>query len=354
MNRIWSAPIAALAAAAILAACQTAPPARDATGLPPAAAATTLTPEAALAPSLRASAAGRPTTTFSPETLAQTRVARASTAPLPTGVEERMIPGPAGAPDVKVLIANPDTGEAKKPAYLHMHGGGYIIGTAAQSAARMPDLAKDCLCVVVSVDYRLAPETKFPGPMEDNFAALKWLHDNAATLGVDPARIAVGGESAGGGHAAQLAIAARDRGVPVAFQVLIYPMLDDRTGSTRPAPGHIGHYIWNSGSNRFAWEAYLGQPAGSPNPPAGAVPARVENLAGLPPAWIGVGSVDLFFAEDLEYARRLGEAGVPVEVLVVPGAYHAFDSIAATAAPARQFTASWRRALKEALHPTAN
>jgi acetyl esterase/lipase len=202
---------------------------------------------------------------------------------------------------------------------------------------------------VVSVDYRLAPETHFPGSLEDNYSALRWVYNNADSLGVDRKRIAVGGESAGGGHAAQLAIAARDRKeIPILFQLLIYPMLDDRTGSTRPVRPNIGNFVWNSGSNRFGWSSFLGVPAGSDKVPPGSVPARVENLGGLPPAFLSVGSIDLFVEEDIEYARRLIAAGVPTELHVIPGAYHAYDLIVPDAAVSKRFTESWKIALNRA------
>ena len=170
---------------------------------------------------------------------------------------------------------------------------------------------------------------------------------NAASLGIDPKRIAIGGESAGGGHAAMLAIAARDRGeYALAFQLLIYPMLDDRTGSTNPAPEHIGHFLWNSGSNRFGWESLLGMAPGSPNPPAGSVPARVKDLSGLPPTFIGVGALDLFVDEDVDYARRLIAAGVSTELLVVPGAYHGFNGVVPKASVSVRFNAQALNALK--------
>lgn len=210
-------------------------------------------------------------------------------------------------------------------------------------------LSRQLDCVVVNVDYRLSPDTPFPGPVEDNYAALRWLHDNAEALGVDGKRIAIMGESAGGGLAAMLAIAARDRGeVPVCYQVLIYPMLDDRTGSTRHVPPHIGTIGWDESGNRFGWSSFLGVPAGSPRVPEGAVPARVENLSGLPPAFIGVGSIDLFVDEDLVYARRLIDAAVPTTVDVVPGAYHGFDFIASEARVSRDFVAAWTGALGDA------
>ena len=177
---------------------------------------------------------------------------------------------------------------------------------------------------------------------------------NAKELGIDVKRIAIKGESAGGGHAAALAIAARDRGeYPICFQVLVYPMLDDRTGSTREVPAHLGHYLWTPASNRFGWTSLLGVPAGSAAVPPNSVPARVSNLKGLPPAFIGVGSIDLFVPEDIEYAQRLVAAGVAVELNVVPGAFHAFDGIAADASLSRQFAQAWREALHRAFTQTA-
>jgi acetyl esterase/lipase len=210
-------------------------------------------------------------------------------------------------------------------------------------------IATDCHCVVVSVDYRLAPETHYPGSLEDNYAALKWVHAHAEELGIDRSKIAVGGGSAGGGHAASLAIHARDRNeVPIVFQLLIYPQLDDRTGSTLPAPPAIGHFMWNASANRLAWSSLLGVPAGSSSVPAAAAPARVASVAGLPPAWIGVGSIDLFVEEDMEYARRLVHAGVATELVVMPGAFHGFDLLVPDAEASKQFTASWKAALRKA------
>jgi acetyl esterase/lipase len=229
-----------------------------------------------------------------------------------------------------------------------MHGGGFMM-TDPFLLPRLQGIATDCHCVVVSVDYRLAPETRYPGSLEDNYAALKWVHAHAAELGIDRSRIAVGGESAGGTHAASLAIHARDRNeAPIVFQLLIYPALDDRTGSTRPAPPTIGHFMWNAGANRLAWSSLLGVPAGSSKVPAAAVPARVASVAGLPPAWIGVGSIDLFVEEDMEYARRLVHAGVATELLVVRGAFHGFDLLVPDAEVSQQFSASWKSALRKA------
>jgi acetyl esterase/lipase len=268
-------------------------------------------------------------------------------APQPT---ERRIPGRTGAPEIRLVIVDPNPGGKGRPAYLHIHGGGYVLGVAGSNPIALQRIAQDCKCVVVSVDYRLAPETPFPGSLEDNYAALKWVYTNPDTLGVDRTRIAIGGESAGGGHAAALAIAARDRKeVPIVLQVLIYPMLDDRTGSSRPVPPHIGEFLWVAESNVFGWTSLLGVPAGSVKVPAGAVPARLENVAGLAPAFIGVGALDLFVDEDIEYARRLIDAGVPTQLDIVPGAYHAFDGLAPKATSSIRFTENWKAALRRAL-----
>ena len=257
----------------------------------------------------------------------------------------------AGSPDVRAWIVDRRTQrKGPTPAVLHLHGGGYVGSSAAFMFPTLERLSAELDCLVVSVDYRLAPETPFPGSLEDNYAVLAWLHANAKELGVDPTRIAVMGESAGGGHAAALAIAARDRGRhALAFQVLIYPMLDDRTGSGRlPSGSAVGAFVWTASSNVLGWSCLLGMPAGSAAPPRGAVPARVENLAGLPPAWIGVGSLDLFHDEDVAYAARLKAAGVPTTLDVAPGAYHGFDILVKDSPVSKAFTASWMRALKTA------
>ena len=267
--------------------------------------------------------------------------------PLPTpAIEEKLIPGRAGAPEVKVFVIGAKTDGKPRPAVVFIHGGGYILGSAMGEIVSAQSLAAELDCLVVSVDYRLAPETKFPGSLDDNYAALQWLYSNAETLGVDKKRIAVVGGSAGGGQAAVLAIAARDRGeIPLCYQVLIYPMLDDRTGSTRMPPPFIGTYNWKAGDNKYGWTALLGVPAGSSSVPKGAVPARVEDLSGLPPAFIGVGTLDLFAEEDMAYAQRLVHAGVPTKLLVVPGAIHGFDQMAAQTRIAKEFTTAWRSEL---------
>jgi len=306
-----------------------------------------------VAPELRAALETWPPLDITAETLASFRGMGFGDVVSPPGAPaavEHLIPGPIAGSKLRVLVFDPAPGTRSRPALLHLHGGGYVVGTPEVSSPANQRYAMEGGCVVVSVDYRLAPETPFPGSLEDNYAALRWLHRNAESLGVDPARIGVGGESAGGGHAAALAIAARDRAeVPVAFQFLVYPMLDDRTGSSRQVSGYIGEYIWTAVSNRYGWSSLLGVPAGSKQVPAGAVPARVEDLSRLPPTFIGVGALDLFIEEDLLYASRLIAAGVSVEVHVAPGAYHGFDGLAPESVPARHFTATLIRALRRLL-----
>jgi acetyl esterase/lipase len=239
---------------------------------------------------------------------------------------ERMVPGPPASPDVRVLIYRPGT-EGPHPAYLNLHGGGYVMGMPELPPVFSEALIRDAGCVVVSVAYRHAPETPFPGPLEDCYAALGWLYTNAAELGVDPARIAVGGESAGGGLAAALALLVRDRGeIPICQQLLTYPMLDDRTAIRAESDrvGPQGEFIWTPSNNRFGWTALLGTEPGGTDVSPYAAAARADNLAGLAPAFIAVGALDLFLDEDIAYARRLAHAGVPVEFHVYPGAYHAF------------------------------
>jgi acetyl esterase/lipase len=225
------------------------------------------------------------------------------------------------------------------PALLWIHGGGYIIGTAAQDDDLCHRFARELGVTVAAVDYRLAPEHPYPAPLEDCYAALTWL---AALPAVDPARVAIGGASAGGGLAAALALLARDRGeVKPALQLLTYPMLDDRSGSTPESPRYR---LWGPKSNRFGWQSYLGN--ADPNI---AVPARHEDLSGLAPAWIGVGTNDLFHDEDIAYAARLTAAGVPCEIETVTGAFHGFDQVVPKAAVSKAFFASQCASLRSAL-----
>jgi acetyl esterase/lipase len=264
-------------------------------------------------------------------------------------VEERHVPGPSGAPDIRVLIYSPPGATGTKPGYLHIHGGGYIMGTPEMMDLQNKATVGEIGCVIVSVDYRLAPDTPHPGPVEDCYAALKWFHANAASLGVDPDLIAIGGESAGGGLSAALGLLARDRGeVPLAFQLLIYPMLDDRTVTRSDPHPFAGEFIWTAQSNRFGWHSLLGAEPGSPGVSPYAAAARADNLAGLPPTFISVGALDIFLDEDIDYAKRLLAAGVPTELHVYPGAYHGFD-VAFDADVTKRFRRDAVQALKRAL-----
>lgn len=266
-------------------------------------------------------------------------------------IERRSTQGLAGAPEVVLHVINAKAG-APRGAILHTHGGGFIAGRAEDALRPLQDLAAELDCVIVSVEYRLAPEVLWAGSVDDNYAGLIWLSAHAAELGADPARIALMGESAGGGHAALLALAARDRGeVQPVFQCLTYPMLDDRTGSTRTMPDHIGKLLWTAEANRFGWTSFLGVAAGGAEVPAKAVPARRTDLKDLPPAFIGVGGIDLFVSEDITYAERLNEAGVPVELVVVPGAFHAFDMVGSDTPVGQAFVARRVAALRSALAP---
>ncbi|MBM3595353.1 MAG: alpha/beta hydrolase [Alphaproteobacteria bacterium] len=262
--------------------------------------------------------------------------------PMPEGlgravVEDRTIPGPTGAPDVRVLIYSPPGPAAgKRPAVLHIHGGGFVIGRADIGDIPNRMLALTLGCVVVSVDYRKAPETVWPGPIKDCYAALTWMVANADALVIDPKRIAVAGESAGGGHAAALAIHARNLarknpGAPTfCFQLLDSPMLDDRTGTTSDPHPHVGEFVWTPARNRFGWKSLLGMEPGGPDVPEEMVPARVSDYSDLPPAFVHVGALDLFLEEDMEYVRRLTRSGNPAELYVIPGAYHGFNMAGAT------------------------
>lgn len=244
------------------------------------------------------------------------------------GIQRIKVPGPDGAPDVPVTLYRPVQADRPLPVLLHIHGGGYLFGSAAGSGPANVRTASELECVVASVDYRLAPETRAPGAVEDCYAVLAWLNGHADTLGIDKAKIAVGGESAGGGLAAALALLARDRGeYALCFQMLIYPMLDDRTAVREQINPHVGHFVWKPEYNLLGWSAYLGVKPGSAGVSPYAAAARATDLSGLPPAYICVGSLDLFLEEDMDYAARLMAAGVPVELQVYPGAYHAFEMV---------------------------
>jgi acetyl esterase/lipase len=266
--------------------------------------------------------------------------------------QDQFVPGFQDDPVVRVRIYQPNVRPRKLPALYWIHGGGYVMGDIEQDDRLMKQLVKRIGCVTVSVDYRLAPEYPFPAPVEDCYAGLKWLFANAYELGVEPSRIAIGGASGGGGLAAGMALLARDRGeLRVAFQLLIYPMIDDR--NVTPASYAVtDSRVWNRESNHLGWKAYLGRDGGGAAVSPYAAAARATDLANLPPAYIPVGALDLFVDENVEYAQRLIQAGVPTELHVYPGAFHGFDLFAPSAMVSKQFKSDRDSALKRALHNT--
>ena len=240
-----------------------------------------------------------------------------------------------GEPDVTVRVHRPKSAEGTLPAVYSMHGGGYVIGSHVMEDPRFDAWCPKLGFVAVSVEYRLAPETPYPGPLEDCYLGLKWTYANAAALGIDPQRIGIMGVSAGGGLAAALALLARDRSeVPIAFQLLDSPMLDDR--QITPSSRQDGLAVWTRGSNAFGWKSYLGDLYGRDDVPYTAAPARATDLSGLPPALVTVGAVDGFRDEDVDYALRLNQAGVPTELHVYPGACHGFNVMAPDAPVTKQ------------------
>jgi triacylglycerol lipase len=242
---------------------------------------------------------------------------------------EYRIPGAGSDPEVRVIHYRLQDAPAPAPGLVWMHGGGYVMGSADDDDFLCRRLVIETGVVLASVDYRLAPETPAPGPVHDCYAALSWLHDNADQLGADANRLMVGGASAGGGLAASLAILARDRGeLPVDFQALIYPMLDDRTASTRTPHPYAGEFIWTPSDNRFGWASLLGKEPGGADVSPYAAPARVESVDGLPATYLCVGALDLFMEEDLEFGGRLLRAGIPTELHVFPGGYHGYNMVA--------------------------
>ena len=251
------------------------------------------------------------------------------------------------APDVRCLLYIPDDRtEASGPGYLHIHGGGYIIGSPEGSDTQNLLLAYEIGAVIISVDYRLAPENPIPAPLDDCYAALGWFHENSEELGIDRARIGIGGESAGGGLAAALAIKARDEGkYQVCWQSLTYPMLDDRTGDDKnPGDPLVGEFVWTREFNQYAWNSYLAD-AKREAPQA---PGRLEDFKGLPPTWMFTASLDLFRDENIDYAQRLMSAGVSCDLVVYPGACHAFQQIE-TSELAKRFREDFTAALKRGL-----
>jgi acetyl esterase/lipase len=259
--------------------------------------------------------------------------------------EDRSVPGPDGEPDITVRIYRPVNASATLPGIYFIHGGGMILGNVAGEDATATMLCDQVGAVVVSVEYRLSPEHPHPAPVEDCYAGLVWTAKNAAELGIDLTRLAIYGGSAGGGLTIATALVARDRGGPaLKYMMPIYPMIDDRneTGSSEEITD-IG--IWDRAGNIEAWAWYLGGKEADQY----AAPARAEDLSGLPPSFIDVGTVDLFRDEDIAFAQRLMQAGIPTELHVHPGSYHAAETFAPDSALSKRIWALRVDALKRAL-----
>ncbi|WNG95246.1 alpha/beta hydrolase [Mycobacterium sp. ITM-2016-00318] len=241
-------------------------------------------------------------------------------------------------PDLDVLVLTPSEKPVLAPGVLWIHGGGFVAGTARFEAPWAGRLVTALGAIVVCPEYRLAPENPFPAGLDDCVAALQWMVKHADELGIDVERIAVCGASAGGGLAAAVVQRAFDEGIPLRAQGLVYPMIDDRTALRDDLTGK-GELTWSASSNRWAWTAYLGRELRSSDAPDYAAAARRTDLSGLPPAWIGVGELDVFHDEDVAYAERLKAAGVPCELVTVPGMYHGADGLVQKASSMQSFQA---------------
>jgi acetyl esterase/lipase len=277
-----------------------------------------------LHPDLAAVVARFPTHDVDETTLAADRAARTAIRRATRSADrvDHLVPGD---PPVPVRLHRPLGTDGPMPCLLTIHGGGYVQGNADQDDVVWDDVCLDIGFTRLSVDYRLAPETPYPGALEDCYAALRWGHDNAEELGIDATRIGLAGGSAGGGLVAALALLTRDRGeVAVAFQLLDSPMLDDRR---TPSNGQDDLPVSTRRSREFAWRSYLGDLHGRDEVPYTAAPARaaVSDLAGLPPAFVAVGAVDGFVDEAVTYAQRLNQAGVETELHVYPGLCHGYQ-----------------------------
>ena len=268
--------------------------------------------------------------------------------PAPEGLREELFTatGADGAPvGLRWCAPEARADAAPGPAVVYLHGGGMILGSAELFAPMVRRQVHATGVPFLAVDYRLAPEHPHPTPVEDCFAGLCWLHDHCAELGVDPNRIAVMGESAGGGLAAAVALLARDRRVALARQILVYPMLDDT--NTVPDPALVPYCTsWTYESNAVGWTSLLGDAAGGPDVPAEAAPARAKDLSGVAPAYVDVGMLDIFRDEAIEYARRIAAAGVSVELHVHPGVPHGFEMMAPHAAVSKRAIADRRRVIQ--------
>lgn len=293
-----------------------------------------------------------------PEMLPELRDFMTSTAPTDDDVrrggaiefEERRVPGPGGAPDISLLICRPARSTGPLPAVYFTHGGGMILGDNRNLIGEMLDWVQHLGVVLVSVEYRLAPEHPFPAGLEDVYAGFRWTMAHADDLGIDPRRVVVSGPSAGGGLTAAMTLLARDLDGPVAAgQLLVCPMLDDRNDSVS-ARQMAGIGAWDRTSNNTGWTALLGEQRGGPEVTAYAAPARAEDLSGLPPLFIDVGSAETFRDEVVTHATRYWQAGGVAELHVWPGGFHGFDALAPEAELSRRARAArvdWLRRVLE-------
>jgi len=305
-------------------------------------------------PELRRAAALIPPISFGPRLTRWANTAqRWRGTPRPPAVDgvnarDEFIKGTDGT-SIRIRLYVPAADRRPRPALLWIHGGGMIIGVPEQDEAQNIELCRSLGLVIAAVDYRLSPKHPYPTPIEDCYAALAWLHSQADELNILRNRVAVGGASAGGGLAAGLALLALDRGeYALAFQLLIYPMLDDRT-TLRTDVDERRLRLWTTTSNRFGWTSYLGRTPGADGISEYAAPARRKALNGLPAAWIGVGTCDLFHDEATTYARRLNGADVPCMLEIVEGAFHGFEIAGAKTGVVRRFRQTYMDALRHSL-----
>jgi acetyl esterase len=237
---------------------------------------------------------------------------------------DRRIKGADGAPEVPVRVYTPEALSGTTAGLLYIHGGGFVVGSLETEHATCVALCQALGIVLVSVDYRLSPETAYPGALEDCYAGLQWLHANSAELRVDPARIGIFGLSAGGCLAAATTLLARDRSGPaICFQFLCIPELDDRL-ETPSMQQFTDTPMWNRPNAELSWDYYLGEQyrRGADDVPYHAAPARAPDLSGLPPTYVSTMQFDPLRDEGVLYALRLLQAGVATELHSFPGTFH--------------------------------
>lgn len=285
------------------------------------------------------------------------RQAMAATPPAPIADDllvENTTVDTADGHALRLRIYRPKEQTTILPGFLWIHGGGYVIGTPEADDVLCQRFVQEANCVVVSVDYRLAPEYPYPIPLEDCYTALKWMAEQSGPLQIDRTRLGIGGQSAGGGLTAALALLAKDRAeVPLIFQMPLYPMIHD-ANDTFSNKEITGNFIWNYSLNETGWSMYLGNLKGTNNIPYTAAPARatVEQLRGLPYTYTCIGQLDPFRDETLTYVTKLAQAGVDVDFQLYSGAYHGFETLNAHTEVAQRATQAYIDATKYALHRT--